>query len=247
MHARAKACAAISLVTFVAGQRRDLQRIHTRSLPCAHCGDVSHRRRTVLSGRTGATGSHRGMGSECKPWISDSNRGGISISGPIARFFLAGGENACEVLRKRTVNLGSDDTTPYAFASKDWVEPGRGGGGRAVQLCSARGPPVGLFVHARRMDVVVLAASALARLQRPCSGLPGPGAVQQHEGRGAGNCNPRRHALGRMARARRSRSLGDGFERNGGCGTRSREHGVGPHVPRLRSAHDAVGSLLSSR
>jgi polysaccharide lyase-like protein len=161
MHARAKACAAISLVTFVAGATSGFAAHPHAQLAVRAPRATSHTGGgTVLFRSNWRDGiAPWNWGAQCKPWMSDSNRGGISISGPIARFFLAGGENACEVLRKRTVNLGSDEY--YALRirfPKDWVEPGPWGAAVAqFNYAALGGPPVGLFAHALRMDVVVLA------------------------------------------------------------------------------------------
>jgi Polysaccharide lyase len=162
MQAVARACVAIGLAALVAGATpAEGVSGHSSS------GELVGGGGTVFFRSDWRDGTAQwNWGAQCKPWMSDSNRGEISISRTsrtrdtyIARFSLAAGEAACEVLRKRTVNLGGDEY--YAIRirfPKDWVEPGPWGAAVAqFNYAALGGPPVGLYAHARRMDVVVLA------------------------------------------------------------------------------------------
>lgn len=175
MQAVARVCAAVGLATIIGG-----------ATP-AGGGTARHSSGTVLFRSNWRDGTAAwNWGAQCKPWMTDSNRGEISITRTsrkgdthIARFSLAGGEAACEVLRKRTVNLGTDEY--YALRirfPKDWVEPGPWGAAIAqFNYPALGGPPVGLFAHARRVDVVVLAGE----VQWPGCNGPGQGCADREQ------------------------------------------------------------------
>jgi hypothetical protein len=100
-----------------------------------------------------------------------------------ARFNLpaATRNNSCEVLAVRPIGLGTDDYYGLmAFFPKSWREPSPAGWGLAVAQFSFQGiwgPPVGLFAHARNIELVMQ------------TGLCSPSRCTYSSGRG-GNVKP---------------------------------------------------------
>ena len=104
-------------------------------------------------------------GAQCAPWIADPSRGSVSVVRPpdmkgrrAARISLGGAQSACELLHKRLVGL--DSTEYYSLEvrfPRTWREPGPWGAAIAqLNYAALGGPPVGLFAHARRVDLVIL-------------------------------------------------------------------------------------------
>jgi Polysaccharide lyase len=107
-------------------------------------------------------------GAQCRPWLPQADRGTVSVvpapAAPgrhVARFSLRGSERACEVLHRQSIDLGSDEYYGLAVRfPEDWTRPGPWGAVIAqFNYPSLAGPPVGLFAHANRIDVQILAGN----------------------------------------------------------------------------------------